>query len=160
MDPLLQILKSLVDHQIEFVVVGGMAATTHGSPIVTHDVDVCAPLDDENARRIIAALSQWRPKFFERPDLGVVKPDNHNLYNLKNLYLLTDLGRIDFLGEVSGVGSYAEVVRNSDVLELEECRCRVLNLDALIAAKRAAGRNKDKDALRYLEKIKALRDRK
>jgi hypothetical protein len=45
MDPLLTILKRLLDHKVEFVVIGGMAAMYHGSALVTQDIDFCVPFD-------------------------------------------------------------------------------------------------------------------
>jgi hypothetical protein len=41
-----QILKRLHDHQVEFVIIGGVAGTLHGSPVATFGVDIMAPLND------------------------------------------------------------------------------------------------------------------
>src|SRR5215210_7568928 len=111
----LEILKRLVDGGVEFVVIGGVAARAYGSGLPTDDVDVCAPLDLENAVRIIRALGELNPKWRTRPDLPVIEPDNHNLRGLKNMYLRTDAGILDVLGEVPQVCSYDEVT--SDAVE-------------------------------------------
>jgi len=73
---------------------------------------------------------------------------------LKNLYLQTDLGKLDCLGEVSGIGSYDEVLKRSVLAEFPYGHFRFLNLDALIASKEAAGRDKDLYALKLLRGIK------
>jgi hypothetical protein len=78
---------------------------------------------------------------------------------LKNLYLETDLGVLDCLSEVLGVGGYAAVRRQSAVLDMEFGKCRVLGLDALIRAKRAMDRPRDREAVKQLEAIRARRRR-
>ena len=74
-----------------------------------------------------------------------------------NFTLETDSGDFDVLGEVSGVGGYAQALAQSQEKEMYGCKVRVLSLDALIAAKRQP-RNKDKSHLLELEALKKLRD--
>jgi hypothetical protein len=78
--------------------------------------------------------------------------------SLKNVYLQTDLGKLDCLGEVAGVGNFDEVKRQSVVSKFSYGEFRFLNLDALIAAKKAAGRERDREAVRWLECIKEKHD--
>jgi len=154
MDQLPEILKRLNEYQVDFVLVGGMAAIAHGSSMTTKDVDVCAPLGEPNLSRILNALREIHPKLRMRPDRMPLPDDPDRLRGLKNLYLVTDWGVIDFLGELSGVGQFDEVLKNSRAADLGGFTCRILDLDALIAAKRAAGRPKDMRALPELEALK------
>ena len=138
-----------------FVIIGGVAASLLGSPMATLDLYVCAPLDHALAVKIVEALEDANPRFAMRPDLPVVTPDNHNLRLLKHLYLLSDLGRLDVLSEVEGIGDYAACFQRSVQMTLAESLiCRVLNIDALIAAKTTAGREKDIIGVRHLEVVK------
>ena len=73
-----------------------------------------------------------------------------------NFTLITDLGWIDILGEITGGGRYEDLQPHSVLVEAFGVRCRVLDLDILIATKRAAGRPKDFEVLAELE---LLRDR-
>jgi hypothetical protein len=75
-----------------------------------------------------------------------------------NFTLTTDLGDLDVLGEVSGIGFYDKVLAMSEEKEVYGLMVRVLSLDGLIAAKKAAGRTKDKLHLLELEELKKLRD--
>jgi predicted nucleotidyltransferase len=75
-----------------------------------------------------------------------------------NFTLETDNGDLDILGEVSGVGNYPQAFTHSEERELYGCKVRILSLDGLIAAKKAAARNKDKSHLLELEALKKLRD--
>ena len=70
-----------------------------------------------------------------------------------DLYLQTDLGQLDCLSEVKGIGDFAEVRRQSIVVELPSGPCRILSLDALIRAKEAMGGPKDKLTILQLKAI-------
>jgi hypothetical protein len=65
MDPLFQILKRLTEHEVEYVLVGGMAAVLHGSSVVTQDVDVCAPLEPPTPPRVIKQHRDKNPGLFD-----------------------------------------------------------------------------------------------
>lgn len=155
-----QILKRLYENNVEHFVIGGVAAVMHGSPRVTLDVDICAPLSHENAVRIITALNDAHPHWRPRPDLPVITIDNPNLHGLKNMYLRTDLGLLDVLGEVPGIGRYDELKDRTVEMAFQHVQCRVLDLETLIAAKQFAGRDKDKPAVHELQAIQqALKQR-
>lgn len=150
----LDLLKRLHEHGVQFVVVGGLAGVLHGSRMVTEDVDVCAPLTPENIPRIVASLCAVHPTFRMRPDHLALPDDPDKLAGFKNLYLATDLGPIDFLSEITGLGAYAQVSRRCITVDLEGMQCQVLDLDALIQAKRALGRPRDLQAAAELEVIR------
>ena len=67
--------------------------------------------------------------------------DASTLANGTVFTLQTDLGIIDLLAEVSGIGAYADVLAASIEVDAFERRVRTLDLKALIQAKRAAGRD-------------------
>src|SRR5262249_50437903 len=86
------------------------------------------------------------------------KLDVPTLQSGLNFTLVTDHGDLDLLGEVSGIGRYEQVLAQSDELEVFGLKVRVLSIDGLIAAKKAAGRAKDQAHLLELEELKNLRD--
>lgn len=153
MADLKQLLERLADADIEFVIVGGFAAVLHGSTLVTRDLDVCTVLTDvavAKLRKILANLTPvhrvggGRLSFLTNPDPGI---------ELKNLYLETDAGAIDFLTSITGVGNFQRVRAGAVEVELFGRRCLVMSLADLIAAKRAMGRDKDQLAAQELEAI-------
>jgi hypothetical protein len=155
MDPLLTILKRLLDHKVDFVVIGGMAAVYHGSSVVTQDIDFCVPFDEDTMSRILNALRDIRPTFRQRPDRLPLWDDPARLARLNFLLVDTTDGAVDFLREVAGVGTFESVAAVSTLIEPEPgIAFRILNLDALIAAKRAAGRRKDIIAVHDLEALR------
>jgi hypothetical protein len=131
MDSIRQILTRLSKHDVEFVIIGGVAAILHGSARATLDVDVCAALVEPNLSRILQALRGTSPKWRMHPGRLPLPEEPEKLQGFRNLYLETDLGILDILTEVAGIGSYEDVVRNSMLVELEDMKLRVLDLDAL-----------------------------
>ena len=70
-----------------------------------------------------------------------------------NFTFVTDIGTLDLLGEVRGVGFYEDVLAGSTTYELFGYQFPVINIGKLIVAKRAAGRPKDLIAIPELEAI-------
>jgi hypothetical protein len=155
MQNLSELLRRLIAAQVDFVLVGGFAAVAHGVTLVTRDVDVCCRFDEPNLMRIQTALADLHPVHRSRPDLPLALTPEQ-CATLKNLYVKTDLGVLDCLADVLGVGGYAEVVACSVEVELPVGKCRVIDLDALIQAKEAMGRDHDKITVKHLLEIKKL----
>jgi hypothetical protein len=148
-----RLIERLCDAHIDFVIVGGFAGMLHGSTLVTRDLDVCAVLNAETVGKLRDALRDVRPthrltpqrlSFLETPDPGV---------GMKNLYLETELGAIDFLGSILGIGEFERVRAAAIEIALFGRRCRVISLQDLIQAKEALGRDKDLIAAKELRAI-------
>lgn len=153
MELLTKILEVLNHEQVEYVLVGGLAGVFYGVPLVTRDVDICLPLTEQNLFRLERALSGLHPVHRQTPQHIPFNVVDDFPRGLKNLYLRTDLGVLDCLGEILGVGGYDEVLRRSVIADLPVGACRILSLAALIDAKSALDRTQDKLALIHLRKI-------
>jgi hypothetical protein len=97
-----ELLRVLGVGGARFVLVGGVAATAHGSPRSTQDLDVVYRRDDENLRRIAAALCPHHPYMRGAPPGLPFRLDFETLRSGLNFTLTTDLGWIDLLGESRG----------------------------------------------------------
>jgi hypothetical protein len=150
-----QALTALAQARVRFVIVGGLAVTIHGSSYVTFDLDFCYARDRENLSRLAQALGPFRPRLRGAPTGLPFRFDEDTLRNGLNFTLTTDVGDIDLLGDVVGVGDYGAALAASGRVELFGATFDVLTLDALIASKRAAGRPKD---LLVLPELEALRE--
>ncbi len=148
------LLARLNQHQVDFVIVGGVACVLHGASYVTFDLDICIRLAAENLYRIQAALEDLHPFHRLSGKKLPLELTDELCTRLKNMYLQTDLGTLDCLGEIAGIGDYDKVAGSSIVMPFPFGNCRALSLDALIASKEAAGRDKDLSALRFLRAIK------
>jgi hypothetical protein len=150
------ILGRLLKHKVEFVVVGGYAAIAHGSTMMTQDVDVCLRFSVENLMRLQTALADLHPVHRMTPKRIPLVITAETCGSLHNLYLDTDLGSLDCLSLIKGVGDYQAVRAQSIEVALPLGLCRILSLDALIEAKSAMGRERDKEVVIQL---RALRDK-
>ena len=153
MQNLSELTRRLVEAQVEFVLIGGFAAVAHGATLVTRDVDICCRFSEANLKRIQHALGQLHPVHRSRPDLPLeLTPEQCS--SLKNLYLKTDLGIVDCLSEVLGIGDFDAVSKQSLEVELPFGHCRILGIDGLIRTKEAMNRDHDQITVRQLKEIK------
>ena len=148
------LLTRLKDSGLEFVVIGGLCVIYHGVPVATFDMDICCPFGEENVRRIESAVKDLNPVHRLTANKLPLEETRSSFKDLKNIYLQTDFGKLDCLSEVSGLGSYEQVLQQSILHSMSFGEFRILSLDALIAAKAAAGRQKDLDAVRLLSAVK------
>jgi hypothetical protein len=146
-------VQVLCDAGVDFVVIGGLAATLHGSAQVTYDLDICYSRAYSNQRRLVEALAPFHP----RPrGFSVGLPfvwDEATLHNGTVFTLQTDIGEIDLLAEVTGLGAFNDVKQHSITVDAFERQILTLDLPALIRAKRATGRAKDLISLAELESL-------
>ncbi len=153
-----RLLAELRDHEVEFVVVGGVALVLQGSARTTADLDVCYSRDPANLARLAAALVSRNPTLRGAPRDLPFRWDARTLASGLNFTLETDIGWIDLLGEVTGLGAYADVVTFAEEVSLYGRPAKVLSLDGLERAKRAAGRIKDLADLAEIKEIRKRRD--
>ncbi len=154
-----ELIRRLTENGVEFVVIGGLACVMHGLGYTTEDLDVCASMTEANIQRLLAALQDLDPRLRMRPDKMPLPRTVEGLRGVLNLYLQTDWGLFDLLGDVAGIGDYKAAATLSVEMDVDGTRCKVLSLESLITAKRASGRRKDLLAVIDLEEIKKLRDK-
>jgi hypothetical protein len=152
------LLVRLQEHGVEFVIIGGVCGALHGLPLVTFDLDICCPFDVGNLRKLEASLTGLHPFHRMTPAKIPFEIDEELALRLKNLYLETDLGKLDCLSEVVGIGTYTEVLQRSTYYQATYGQFRMLDLDALILAKETIGRERDLQAVRILRAIKERKE--
>jgi len=153
-----QLMRVLAHSRVEFIIVGGAAATAHGSARLTQDLDIAYRRSQENIARLVGALSEYAPYLRGAPPGLPFSWDERTIWNGLNFTLNTKLGAIDLLGEITGGGGYDDLLPYSVQLQLFDIECFCLGLERLIYVKRAAGRPKDFEAIAELEAI--LEERK
>jgi hypothetical protein len=153
------LLATLAANHVEFVIIGGLAATLHGSARVTYDLDIVYNRTPDNLSRIVAALSPYQPYLRGAPEGLPFKFDVETLKRGLNFTFTTSVGPIDLLGELSGIGSYEAVLARSNTATMFDGTYRFINLEGLITSKKAAGRPKDLETIAELETIREERRR-
>ncbi len=152
------LLKQLQTHGIQFVLIGGLAMRAQGSAHITDDFDICYRRTPENISALAQALASLHPYLRGAPPGLPFRLDAATLQAGLNFILVTDLGDLDLLGEVSGIGTFDQVSTQAEERTMFNLKVRVLTLDGLIVSKRAAGRAKDRNHLLELEELVKIRD--
>ena len=148
------LIDTLVSEHVRFVVIGGVAINLRGHARMTEDFDVAYARDRENFASLVHALGPYRPRLRGADDSLPFFWDEPTLRQGCNFTLDTELGPIDLLGEVTGIGSYDKVEAFAEPMPLYGHDVLVLTVDGLIVAKRAAGRAKDLLDLGFLVTLK------
>lgn len=150
------LLKRLLQSQIDFVLIGGYAAVVHGSSQVTQDIDICAVMTGENLARLREALKELDPKHRMNPSfkpslMDYPAPDQ----TLDNFYLQTNEGVLDIIRDVRPVGTFDRIKQKAVEITLFGHPCKVISIDDLIEVKKSMVRPKDKATLEELEYVRS-----
>jgi hypothetical protein len=148
-------LRTLVDHDVRFVVIGGFAAALRGSPMMTGDVDICPARHDGNLDRLAEALRSLHARLRGAPADVPFVLDGRTLEAGDHFTFATDTGPIDCLGTPAGTDGFVDLDASASDEDLDGLVVRVASLDDLIRMKRAADRPQDRIAIEWLS---ALRD--
>jgi predicted nucleotidyltransferase len=146
------ILRVLVEHGVDFIVVGGVCGVLHGAPIATFDLDVVHSRTSENVDRLLAALEALDARYRGQGQRRI-KPQRSHLSSPGHQLLITQAGPLDLLGVIGDGLTYPDLLTQSAEMEVGSgIRIRVLNLDALVTIKEELGREKDKAVLAVLRR--------
>lgn len=153
MTPLERLLTALHKAQVDYIIVGGVAARAHGSARLTDDLDISYARHPANLARLITALAPLHPYLRGAPP-GL--PFDWSAATLRaglNFTLTTSAGSLDLLGEIVGGGRYEDLLPHTLTITLFGRAVRLLDLPWLIQVKRAAGRPKDLEVVAELEAL-------
>ncbi|MCX5900519.1 MAG: hypothetical protein NTX06_07265 [Proteobacteria bacterium] len=145
----LEILRTLSEYKVDFIVVGGVCAVLHGAPMTTFDLDVVHSRSADNLERLLSALHSLDAYYRDRPSRRL-QPKLSHLASPGHQLLLTRFGPLDILGTIGNSLSYSDLITGTVQLQLDDLELRMLTLESLIDTKRAAGRDKDKAVLALL----------
>jgi hypothetical protein len=139
-----EILAALARHDVDYLLIGGMAVQVHGHPRTTQDADVLPAPDERNLRRLAAALADLGA----RPAGAGAAPEGwdleQELLTAAVVSLDTDAGGVDVHREPPGAAGFADLAGRALTVEVLGIEVAVVGLDDLIAMKRASGRPLDR----------------
>jgi hypothetical protein len=143
-------LQKLVDHGVDFIVVGGVAAVLEGAPVNTFDIDVVHSTAPENLARLVSALNELDASYRYRESF---RPNESHLATRGHQLLETNCGPLDVLGAIGSGRTYSDLLPHSHVVTLSPTlRVRVLDLETQISIKEETGREKDLAVLPVLRR--------
>ena len=146
-----EILRVLVDHGVEFILVGGVAAALEGVPLATLDVDVVVRRDEQDTPRLLDALSAMGARYSDPAGRHIV-PDAAKLATFRLHRLVTPMGALDVMLTIGNGLTYGDLLGNSKVMEVAGFKVRVLGLETIILSKEQADRDKDRATLPVLRR--------
>lgn len=150
-----QLLAVLDRHGVEYVLIGGYAATVHGARRPTQDVDITPAVTQENLSRLTAALRELRAgiRVDDMPEGLPFDTSAEALRGIRTLNLRTAYGDIDLTFEPDGTRGFDDLAATATARQVDGMVVRVAALDDIIRSKEAAGRAKDEDALPELYRL-------
>jgi hypothetical protein len=139
------LLILLAKENVEFLVIGGIAAALYGAGRTTYDLDIVPAPGLANARRLARALARAgaRLRGVDADLLGLDPADPQQLAGGANWTLETDLGDLDLMPAAPGMRPWPQMAARARRVSLGEHEIALVDLDDLIAMKRAAGRRQD-----------------
>lgn len=152
-----RLLRTLVDHKVDFCVIGATAAWLQGNPSVTLDLDVMPRRELDNADRLAAALNALGAR--ARGDDQAIELEGADFLGWKAQRFDTDAGPLDVVPLAAAIGGF----ENAATIELTlgDFSVRAITIDEVIASKEKLGRPKDTAALPALYATReALRQRR
>lgn len=151
------ILRVLVEHRVDFVVIGGMAAYVQGSPLPTLDVDVTPDASADNLQRLSDALRALDARV-RHPDVSEGLPFAHDAASLaRSVFwnLVTPYGELDVSFSPAGTSGFSDLAQNAGTVVVGSTRVSVASLADVVRSKDAADRPKDRRALPVLRELLA-----
>lgn len=145
-----KLLKLLVEHDVEAIVVGMLAGVLQGVPLTTGDVDIVHRRTPENVARLLVVLAKIQAVY--RHDPRRLAPAESHLMGPGHQLLESSLGDLDCLGAIDDGKTYDDLIDKTVRMNLGDDRTiNVLDLRTLIEVKKRAGRPKDLAAIPVLE---------
>lgn len=147
--------RILARHDVRYVLIGGLAATLHGSPLTTGDVDICPCVDRNNLERLAAALDELKARIHSGREADGVEfiADAEFLSRADVWNLVTQFGRLDIWYRPTGTQGYDDLRRDAVVFELDDVEIQAASLTDVIRSKEATGRERDRQALPTLRRL-------
>lgn len=150
-----KIFAVLLRHQVEFITIGGIAATLHGSNLRTGDLDICPSRNPENLERLAMALRHMRAKIRTEgsPEGLPVSISKELLERTALINFTTRWGDLDLSFVPSGTEGFEDLRKEAVGFELEGLVISVASLEDVIRSKQAVNRQKDREQLPTLKAL-------
>jgi hypothetical protein len=147
-----ELLETLARHHVAYVLIGGLAATLHGSSALTNDADICPDPSPENCERLAAALREMdaRIRTAAEPEGVPLPADEDFLRRMQLVNLTTRFGDFDIAFQSAGSDGYEDLAERAIDVAIDGTVVRVASLTDIIRSKEAANRPKDRATLPIL----------
>jgi predicted nucleotidyltransferase len=139
----LELLQSLNEHKVKYLIIGGYAVIKYTEPRYTKDLDIWVEISKQNARNILKALNKFGAPIDNLSEQDLLQPGLIYIFGLPP-------ARIDLLNKVSG-STFQTAWKNKVKSKIKNVIANFVGVETLIKLKKASGRPQD---LADLEKLK------
>ena len=137
-------LTALNKNEVEYIVVGGYSVILHGYSRTTGDLDIWVNKEKENYFKLVKAFKEFNMPVFDMTEDNFLKNPELNVFTYGR-----PPSSIDIMTDVKGL-NFNETFKTSQIVEVADLKVRLIALNQLLTAKRAAGRHKDLDDIENL----------
>jgi predicted nucleotidyltransferase len=150
----LELLRVLVEHEVDFILIGGLAATIHGSPFATVDVDIVPRRERSNLQHLSDALRSVGARVYvSAKETLRFEHDGASISDAAVWNLATTFGGLDITYVPAGTSGYADLAERAQKTDIGGIIVRVAALEDVIRSKEAANREKDRVVLPALRRL-------
>lgn len=142
------ILEGLVKADIEFILVGGLAAVVQGAPVTTMDVDIVHRRTSDNISKIFQFLRSV-DAIYRRPDDKIIFPKEEDLSG--HALFSTRFGPLDVLAFIEEGKNYEDILKNTVEISFRGYTIRVLDIRTIVELKKKSNDPKDRQRISVLE---------
>lgn len=146
-----RLIKALVEGDVDFVVIGGLAVVLQAMPRFTKDLDICYSTAQDNLDALGGVLVGLEARLRGIPEQVPFVPDGRTLRQTQIMCLTTPEGDIDLLVDPDGAPPYGTLRRRAEIMQLGGHSVRVASIGDMLAMKRAAARPQDVVDIESLE---------
>jgi hypothetical protein len=150
---LLDMLRSLDEAGVEFLVFGAVALAFYGHVRATADLDIIVPGSEENHDRLINWLSRHEARLALNPDRTFGDEEAASVRRGINATLLLDLGQLDIVQRLPGLAPWDQLRAAAEEYEVEGLRLRTVDRATLIQRKRARGTPQDHADVEAIQRL-------
>lgn len=148
------LLGVLVERKVDFILIGGLAATIHGSPYATVDVDIVPRRERSNLEHLSDALSAVGARVYVSAQETLrFEHDGASMSDAAVWNLATIFGGLDITYVPAGTSGYADLAERAQKIDIGGVIVRVAALEDIIRSKEAANREKDRVVLPALRRL-------
>ncbi len=144
------ILEGLLEADVQFILVGGLAAVIQGAPVTTMDVDIVHHRSSENISKLFSFLKSINATY-RRPDDKIIGPKEEDLSGMGHALFSTRMGPLDVLAHIEEGNTYEDLLKHTIQIVFRGHTIRVLDIKVMIELKKRSQDPKDKQRLPVLE---------
>ena len=154
------LIELLADAEVEFVIVGGMAAVVQGVPVTTFDLDIVHNRAEANTKKLLALLKTIHARYRGHPPEKRVELSEAAFLGKGHQLLYTDLGALDVLGAIEDGLEYEDLVAHSIEVKLRGKAVKILTLEKLADLKSRSANEKDRLVFKLIAKTLAEKNKR